>query len=84
MVPPCHHCRGPVTARIVDDMAGHAGTHPTIAERLVEQMIDVARLVDVVDAATFATDDGWTALQRLLASLEAATRAAAPRRATPT
>ena len=57
-------------------MAGNTGTHPAIAERLVEQMNDIARLVDIVDAVTFATDDGWTALHRLLESLEAAAREA--------
>jgi hypothetical protein len=58
------------------------GAHPTIAKRIVEEMSTFANLIDAADAATFATDEAWTALQRLLESLEAAAREAQPLRPT--
>jgi len=46
------------------------GAHPAIVDRIIGEMTGMANLVDNADAVTFAADEPWTALHRLIESLE--------------
>ena len=54
--------------------------HPTVVDRLVEQLDDLANIVDALDVETFADDDLHAAAQRLTEGLEAGLRAVEARR----
>jgi hypothetical protein len=55
--------------------------HPAIAQRLIEQLDDLANLVATSDVETFADDDVHIAAQRLSEHLEDVLRSAEPVRA---
>lgn len=49
----------------------HAGTaHPTVADRLLEDMDALTNLADQTPASMFVGDKAWAVLQRHLESLE--------------
>ena len=61
-------------AQLAEAPPNNNPTHPAVAERIISEMGVIAGWIDRADAAVFATNDGWEALQTLRDSVDAAER----------